>query len=481
MKNCLFSPEGAQTDSTITLVWENHTDSEYYLFINGKLNTQVRRTYYTVENLEPETTYEFELKLKSGESIGKCRVLTKPQGNIYNISDYGAVGDGKTINTSAIQTAIEACSENGIVYIPKGIFMTGAISLKSNMTLYVSEGAVLKGSPFAEDYPVINYRFEGIEDLCYSSLIDAYNVQNIVISGAGTIDANGAELKKNQLADNRGKRGRCVCIRNSNNIYLNNLTLRQSPAWCLHTIYSQNITLDNIEIHTKYDENNNPYKDIINGDGFDPDSCKNVYVLGCTISSQDDCIAIKSGKNEEGRAIGVPCENILITNCKFLSGFGVAVGSEMSGDVRNVLVESCVFKNTHSIASIKPPRGRGGIVENIKYKNCTLDNSHPDANIHDCEWFRGAINVDMFYSCKDFDIHTPSQINEATPKINKIIFENIDIVTKGGTAIYLAGLPESRIENVILKDVSATGIRGMELINVNNISFDNVSVKSFKK
>lgn len=479
--NTIFLPPGAVMSTSVAFIWdkkENVSDG-YRIYINGQYDGETVRADYTAKGLLPYTEYTLEVRAVCGNdemSIGKVKTVTMPESRVYNIVDFGAVSDGITVNTAAIQRAVEECCENGTVYIPSGIFVTGSISLKSNMTLFVEKDAVLIGSDNPDDYPIMNYRFEGIEDVCYASLIDAYHTENLNIVGEGVINANGAALKKAELAENKGKRGRAVCIRNSKNIYLQDITIRQSPAWCLHTIYSENITLNNVNIHTKYDENGNIYDHIINGDGFDPDSCSNVYVFNSMIASQDDCIAIKSGKNEEGRSIGIPCENIRITDCVFKSGFGVVVGSEMSGDVRNVFVRDCIFENTHSIASIKPPRGRGGVVENIHYENCTLKNLN--AETKDCEWFRGAINIDMFYSHCEVDTESAEEINDGTPLINGVYFKNIELYTNAGNAVYMAGLPESHIKNVFMENVHTQGKRGMTAINVDGLKLDNFSVKA---
>jgi exo-poly-alpha-galacturonosidase len=184
--------------------------------------------------------------------------------------------------------------------------------------------------------------------------------------GEGKIDTSGTVLFKNEMAEKEGYRGRAVCIRNANHVYLKDITVRQSPAWCVHLIYCSHISVNQVKIHTKYDENGRRYEDIFNGDGLNPDSSNNVYIFHSMIASQDDCIAIKSGRDEEGRAIGIPSQHIRISNCTFQSGFGIAVGSEMSGGVNHVRVSDCTFRNY------------------------SLEHE-------DCKRFRGAINIDQFY------------------------------------------------------------------------------------
>ena len=398
---------------------------------------------------------------------------------ISNILDFGAIGDGESLNTRAIQAAIDTCPKNGVVYIPAGTFRCGAIHLKSDMTLHLSEGAKIIGSADPADYPIMKYRFEGLEEMCYTSLVNAgirgrEKVENIIISGSGTIDANGAELKKKEILTPAIKRGRAICICGAKNIFISGITVRQSPAWCLHIIYSKNIEISNIHVHTKFDENGVRYPDIINGDGIDIDSCSNIRIHDCEIASQDDCIAIKSGKDAEGRAIGIPTEHIEIYDCLFKHGFGVAVGSEVSGGVNGVYVHDCVFDQTYSAASIKSPRGRGAVIENVLFRN--IKQKYTENELHDCEWFRGALYIDEFYSHIEFDPSKEEPVCDGTPHMRNIRFENVTVETTAGNAIYITGLPERHIENVSLKNVTAKGKYGFIANNVNGLHLDNVQV-----
>lgn len=394
---------------------------------------------------------------------------------IFNIKDYGAAADKKTVCTTAIQRAIDLCDKNGTVYIPEGEYISGAVFLKSDMTLFLEKGAKLMGSGDIKDYPVIGCPYEGLDQLCYASLIctDGAPHKNITIDGQGVIDANGVALFHAEMNENKGKRGRAVCIRNTENVTIKNITIRQSPAWCLHLIYCRNVLIDNIEVHTKYDEAGNTYQ-IFNCDGIDIDACQNVSITNSLIASQDDCIAVKSGRNEEGRRVGIPSEQVTIENCTFLSGFGVAVGSEMSGGVKDVFVRNCTFKNTHSIASIKAIRGRGAYIKNIHYENCSLVNRSTEYG--DTKWFRGAIYADAFYGDEEFDADTPVLINETTPIVDGIFFKDISLDTIAGNPVYLCGLPEMPFKNIYLENVSANGKYGMKTKNVDNLQLVNVTI-----
>lgn len=395
----------------------------------------------------------------------------------YNITDYGAVPDGKTVCTAAVQRAIDLCCAGGTVFVPAGNFVCGAVFLKSNMTLYLDEGAKLTGSGDIGGYPVIGCPYEGLDQLCYASLIctDGAPHENITIAGKGVIDANGAALFHAEMSENKGKRGRAVCIRNTKNVTVRGVTIRQSPAWCLHLIYCKNVVIDGIKIHTKYDENGDKYG-IFNCDGIDVDSCSNVKIVNSLIASQDDCISVKSGRNEEGRRAGIPSENVEIENCVFKSGFGVAMGSEMSGGVRDVYVRNCKFENTHSIASIKAIRGRGAYIKNIHYENCSLINRSTEYT--DTQWFRGAIYADGFYGDIEFDADTPAEVTEQTPVVDGIYMKNITVETVAGNAVYLCGLPEMPFRNFYLENVKAHGKYGMKVKNIDNLNLINVDVTS---
>lgn len=394
---------------------------------------------------------------------------------IFDITGYGAVGDGKSLNTSAIQRAIDECGKGDVVLIPKGRFLSGAIFLKSDMTLKIEEGAVLIGSEKLEDYPIIDSRWEGIERPCYASLVNMKQGkhQNLIITGKGTFDASGNVLREKEREDGKGSPGRTVCISNTNKVLITKSVFRNCPAWCLHILYCDDVIIEGIEVHSKYDENGNAYN-VCNCDGIDIDSCKNVVIANSLIESQDDCIAIKSGKDEDGRRVGIPTENVVIENCRFEYGFGVAVGSEMSGGVKDVVVKNCTFKDSFSIGSIKAPRGRGGIVENIVYSDCKLVNRNTEHK--DCRWFRGGIYIDQYYSHSEFDVNEYCEPNEGTAKIRDILFKNIELETVGGNAIYLSGLAESKLENIMLINVKAKGVYGMKAYNIDGLLLKNVAV-----
>ena len=403
-----------------------------------------------------------------------------------DIRNFGAAADGKTVNTAAIQAAIDACPIGGTVYVPEGIFLTGAIFLKGDMTFEVD--GRLEGTGNLEDFPVMTYRYEGLEQKCYASLVGVkgdmpgeqiespYSIlhRNITICGHGTLDGSGTLLFKKEMEEAAGVRGRTLCLRNTDGVVIEGVKVRHSPAWCLHLIYCRNVVLRNMEIHSKYNEAGELYPKIFNNDGLDIDSCCNVLVENCMIASGDDCIAIKSGRDSEGRKVGIGSENIEIRNCTFKHGWGVVVGSEMSGGVRNVYCHDCECENTYSVGGIKARRGRGAVVENIIFENLKHYNNLT-AGFRDCKWFRGSIYVDTFYSIDEADFDKPEPLDESTPVFRNIIYRNIVTSTLAGNAIFICGLPEQPIEHIRLENVKARGVNGIYVKHVKDLQMEGVT------
>ena len=510
MKNMIenfYSPVSARTEDSLALLWDKPEYAErileYQIYVDGKLFDATTATDYTLNGLKSETEYEIYIQTvrKDGErgiSSQMIKASTKKAAETVNIVDFGAVADGTTVNTEAIQRAIDACPKGGKVLIPSGCFVSGALFLKSDMTLYLDEGALLLGSTNTDDYPIMKYRCEGNEILNYCSLINPKNpvdhlgmydeehyreivelggyvagasrLHDITIEGKGVINANGTVLCKKEWEEKKGARGRAISLRNVDRVYLKDITVRHSPAWCIHLSYCTDVNMNNIKVHTRYAENGDKY-DVFNADGINPDSCYNVNIFHSLIASQDDSIAVKSGWNKEKSERGCQEEE-----CQFRSGFGVAMGSEMAGGIRNVLVQDCDFTNTYSIASIKAPRGRGSVIENIRYEDITFE--YDSTEYCDCEWFRGVIYVDQFYSYQTFDPDVQFPVDEGTPIIRNISFRNIKLYTKTISAIYLVGLPESPLQNISFDNIEAEGKYGIKACNVMGLSEKFVRIKA---
>lgn len=378
--HALVAPQTLRSDA-VTLLWDKvdagSAGVSYEILRDDERVGTTRKTHFTVENLAPEHRYVFTIRARTASDTNIATspplpVQTPSKETIVSVVDHGAVGDGKTLNTKAIQAAINLCPPGGVVRIPKGVFVSGALFLKSDMTLEIAAGGVLKGSVSVADYePFIQNRFEGWELKTYASLLNAgtldragsANVHNLSIRGRGTISGGGPILGDAMIAANGLRsRGRLICLMNAANVELQGLTLEETPCWTFHYIYSENVTCHDLTIRSA----------VRNGDGIDPDSSRNSYIFNCSFDTGDDCIAIKSGKNPEGNVINRPTENVRIFDCRFTRGHGISIGSEMSGGVRDVLVDDCIAGNLLHGFQIKATPQRGGVVENVTVRDCDL-------------------------------------------------------------------------------------------------------------
>ena len=435
--NLIIAP-ATVTDNAATLLWDKQYAADgvvYKIFLNGKEVGSTDKTNYEVTGLTPATQYTAEVR-QADKKSAPVKFKTVAKGNIYNILDYGAKADTTVRNTKAIQKAIDACAEGGTVYIPKGVFVTGALFLKSNMTLYIEAGAVLKGSTDIADYtPMIMNRFEGWEMMTYASLINAgtinrkggYSVKNLRITGGGTISGGGRKLGEAMIkASGMRSRGRLILLMNCQDVSISNLTLTEPASWTLHYIYSDNISCHGLTIVT----------DVRNGDGIDPDSSTDSYIFNCVFDTGDDCIAIKSGKNPEGYYIGKPTKNVRITHCDFKRGHGISIGSEMSGGVSDVLVQDCTAGALLHGMQIKGTKDRGGYVKNVTVADCKL------------------LKITVFSS---LNYNNDGESAPELPSFENLVFRNIDL-TEASTK-----------EPVI----NINGFKGMTH-RVKNLTFENI-------
>lgn len=296
----------------------------------------------------------------------------------FNLTDFGAVGDGVTINTRAFERAILEVRKRGggQVNVERGVWLTAPFNLTSHITLFLAQGAVILGIEDENFWPLMpplpSYGV-GRENPGprYGSLIHGQNLKDVVITGHnGTIDGQGRTWwEKYQKKLLNHTRGPLVQIMRSRDIHISDITLQNSPFWTLHPYDCNNVTIRNVTILA-------PLSDAPNTDGIDPDSCENMVIENCYISVGDDGIAIKSGWDQYGIAYGRPSTNILIRNLTVRStvSAGVSIGSEMSGGVSNINIENLRIWNSKRGIRIKTSAGRGGYVRNITYKNLTLDN-----------------------------------------------------------------------------------------------------------
>lgn len=448
------------TDNSATILWDKQYGKgiAYEILLNGKVVASTNKTNFTLTDLLPSTSYTVKLRIKDTKEESSLTFKTASKSKIYNILDFGAKDDSLTKNTQAIQAAINACTNGGTVYIPKGTFISGALFLKSNMTLYIEKGGVLKGSVTTEDYlPMILNRFEGWELKTYASLLNAgtlnrdgsYNVKDLRITGGGTISGGGKRLGDAMIkASGMRSRGRLICLMNCQDVSISNLTITEPPCWTIHYIYSNNITCHDLNIITN---------GIRNGDGLDPDSSTDSYIFNCTFDTGDDCIAIKSGKNPEGFFVAKPTKNVRITDCDFKRGHGISIGSEMSGGVSDVLVQDCKAGALLHGMQIKGTKERGGYVKNVTVTDCQL------------------LQITIFSAV---NYNNDGDAAPEVPTFENFVFKNIDLSMASAkeAVIDINGFKEPGhiLKNVTFQNIILPENANVVINNAEQIKFTNV-------
>ncbi len=413
----------------------------------------------------------------------------------YNIVDFGAINDGITDCSKAIDEAIQKCSDKGggRVIIPAGTYLTGAVHLQSNVNLHITDSAVLLFSSDKSKYlPVVPTRFEGMECMNYSPLIYAYRQENIAITGKGTIDGQGSSWwnwkgrwsgsvdhgyttdGSNQLEDvavltkmvventpieerifgeGHYLRPSFISPNDCKNILIENITILGSPMWIIHPILSENIIIRGVKI-----ESLGP-----NNDGCDPECCNNVLIENCYFNTGDDCIAIKSGRNNDGRRIGKPSQNIVIRNCTMVEGHGgVVVGSEISGNIGYVFAENCTMDspNLERAIRIKSNSVRGGLVEHIYARDIDV-----------IQVKEAILKINMFYA---------EERAENIPSVQNILLENIS-GGKSKYGIWIEAYKEKPVSNILLRNCDFSNVEEKNHIeNTENLVFENVLINGEK-
>ncbi len=361
---------------------------------------------------------------------------------IFNIVDFGAIPDGKTLSSGAFEAAVKACvaASGGTVYVPAGTFMSGPIHLQSNITLTLDAGAKILFSQDPKDFPLVYSRWEGENCQVYSPLIYGKGLENVAVTGRGVLDGRGEPWWKWHREKSLAyPRPRFICFEDSNNVLIEGVKLINSPAWTINPINCENLTINKITIKNPA---NSP-----NTDGINPESCRNVHISNCHVDVGDDCITLKSGI--EKCKDKIPCENITITNCTMVHGHGgVVIGSEMSGGVRNVVISNCVFEGTDRGIRLKSRRGRGGVVEDIRVNNIIMKRVICPFVLN-LYYFCGAGGKEKVVWDKD-----PHPVTEATPIFRRIHFSNITAREISASAGFLYGLPEMPIEEITFDNVS---------------------------
>ncbi len=418
---------------------------------------------------------------------------------MYNIADFGASTTATAAkNQKAINKAISSCSKQGggRVVVPAGVYMTGAITLKSNVNLVVEEGATLRFAFDRDLYPNVETRWEGLNIINYQPCIYAVDAENIGLTGKGVIDGYGSNerwwyMKGNvhhgyhegvdewqgkdavgnradllKMADNRvptekrvfgkgkGLRPQLVNFVRCQNAIIEGVELRDSPFWVIHPLFVKNLIVRGVTI----------YNDGPNGDGCDPESCEDVLIENCTFHTGDDCIALKSGRNADGLAANKPCKNIIIRGCKMADGHGgVVIGSEISGGCDNIFAENCEMDspNLDRVLRIKTNTCRGGINQNIFIRNI---------KVGQCREAVMRINL----------VYEPAEIAERghIPTVRNVYVENVTCQKSQYGALFNGLDDDTQIYNINVKNCQWNNIqkKPIEITGkTRDIRFDNVS------
>jgi polygalacturonase len=435
------------------------TDSTYEIYINGVFYTESNKAVQSIYDLKPDTEYILEIKLE--EKNKKIVFHTKREYVTLDVRKFGAKGDGIQDDTIFIQTAINCCPKDGRVYIGEGTYKVTSLFLKDDLNMELAKGAVISAFTQREKFSILPGTIESYDETedynlgswegnplpMYASIITGMYAKNVLITGEGTLDGNGSFENWWSYKREKGMpfRPRMIYLNHCENVVIQGITIKNSPSWTVHPYFSNELKFIDLKIQNPADSPNT--------DGMDPESCKNVYIIGVHFSVGDDCIAIKSGKIYMGAKFKTPCENMLIRNCLMEKGHGaVTIGSEMAGGVKNLLVKDCVFFDTDRGLRIKSRRGRGkdAILNEIVFEDITMDE------------VKTPFVINNFYFC-DPDGHTEYvrtkaklPVDERTPEIRSLSFKNIKATNCHFAAFFFYGLPEQKIESIELENIEIT-------------------------
>jgi polygalacturonase len=435
----------------------------------------------TACGIAPQTSYVPNESISPLEAPFEMPDLERPSfpNRVFDIRDFGAVADATTMNTEAIGKAIAACSNGGggTVIIPPGVWLTGPIHLLSHVNLHIDEGATVRFSTRFDDYlPVVPTRWEGVEVFNYSPLIYANGADNIAITGTGTFDGQGEawfNMRQWQKADREklwnseadgipvekriygtvegALRPAMVQPFNCTNVLIEGPTFTRSPFWVIHPVYSDRVIIRDVVVESHG----------VNNDAVDLDSCTNSLVEHCTFTVGDDAVAIKSGRDADGRRVGRPSENIIVRHIDSIGGYGgVVIGSELSGGARNVFFHDLYFKDTETALRIKSKIGRGGVIENIWYRDVVVTGLKE----------KPAFWLDALYAS-----HT---VRPATSDLTT--FRNIHVKNlsswNGARSVEIGAYSELPAENITLENVVVSAEHGLILENTDQVRLSGVNI-----
>jgi polygalacturonase len=372
-----------------------------------------------------------------------------------NVTDYGAKGDGITKDTAAIQKALDTCGQNGggTVFVPEGVYLTGALQIHANTTLQLAPRGFLLGSPDISDYPIVDVRWEGEFREGHRALLNASNAANITISGGGIF---GPPLTLGKLRNPRGPV--LIELTGCTNAILENFTTQYQQLWSIHLLFCKSLTARGLTIRTVN----------ANGDGLDVDSCDGVLIERCDINTGDDAISLKSGRGLAAQNLARPTQNVVIKDCRLQSSIYAAIGlgTEMSGGVRNVKIQNSVLSGRQNAIFIKSRDGRGGYMENISGENLTILKSPT------------FIGIDLMKKGIQATDPVPGDL-EKWSRVQNFSFKNIYVQD---VADLVAGtnVPAARlIDGFKLENITGTCSRAISLVNMTNVSLSKINVTGF--
>ncbi len=476
------------------------TKKPYIIKLNGKEYGNTELTITSLYGLKPDTEYLAEV-FDGSDKQGEVSFKTDYEFVTLDVTKFGAKGDGEHDDTHFIQAAIMACPKDSRIYFPAGTYRITSLFLKSHIRIELAEGAELKAFTDRTMFPTFPAMIQSYDETdeynlgtwegnplpMFSGIICGVGVEDVVIYGKGTINGNASKENwwNNPKVMNIAFRPRLFFISGCENVTLQGVKFCNSPSWTLHPYFSNHLKFVGVIVENPADSPNT--------DGLDPESCKDVEIVGVRFSLGDDCIAVKSGKIYMGRKHKTPSENIHIRQCLMENGHGaVTLGSEMAGGVVNLTVEECIFRHTDRGLRIKTRRGRGkdAILSNITFRNLTLDH------------VMTPLVVNAFYFC-DPDGKTQYvqsrevyPVDDRTPAIKKMVFENMECTNCHVAAAYFDGLPEAKIEEIEMRNISISyaadakcdvpamseGVeksskRGLFARNVAKLTLDNVKIE----
>ena len=430
------------------------------VYLNEEYALTTSRNVFTLFGLTPDR--EYSLRVDDHGKEERISFHTEKETILLNVRAFGAKGDGTKDDTAAIQAAIMCCPKGGTVFLPKGTYLCGPVFLKSDMTFWLERGAELLGQTDRTLYPILPGMVRNIYDNseeksfgswegnpldCFAALVSAFEAENLAIIGEGTVNGNAdqADWWVNRKVKRIAWRPRLLFLNRCRNVTVAGITVKNSPSWTIHPYYSDDLKFLNLTIQNPYDSPNT--------DGFDPESCSDVLLLGTKISVGDDCIAIKSGKLYMASAHHKPSERIEIRNCLLEKGHGsVTIGSEIAGGVRHVHVTNCRFAGTDRGVRLKTRRGRGerSVLTDLRFENISMRD------------VRMAITVNMHYFC-DPDGHSSYVQNQGlaprdyrTPTVGTITLKDVECENCSVCLVCADGLQESKIEKITLENVKAS-------------------------